>query len=258
VEILGHARSRVSVEVDTDIATLVVRLTDVAPDGAAALVTKGVLNLTHRESHSDPSPLTPGQVYEVEVMLDATSWRFEPGHAIRLSISGADFPNSWPSPKLYIGKIHAGAARASRLIPPVVPAREVPLPEPVFLPPAVEAVVESQGEPPVWHVVHDHIGDTTSVQIRTAGRTRVDDKTTVDRIGDATALVHNATPARATIRGLSQVVLHWPQRTIDARARGQIESTKDTLHVTIQLEITMDGVPHLSKQWTRSIPRRLL
>jgi uncharacterized protein len=258
VEILGHARARVSVEVDTDIATLVVRLTDVAPDGTAALVTKGVLNLTHRKSHSDPSPLTPGQVYEVEVMLDATSWQFEPGHAIRLSISGADFPNSWPSPKLYTGKIHAGAERASRLILPAVPAREVPLPEPVFQPPAVEAVVESQGEPPVWRVFQDHMGNTTSVQIRNEGRTRVDDKTTVDRISDATALVHNATPARATIRGLSQVVLHWPQRTIDTRARGQIESTEDSLHVTIQLEITMDGVPHLSKQWMRSIPRRLL
>jgi predicted acyl esterase len=52
---------------------------------------QGVLNLIHRESHSEPSLLTPGQVYEVEVMLDATSWQFEPGHAIRLNISGAGY-----------------------------------------------------------------------------------------------------------------------------------------------------------------------
>ena len=51
VEILGLPRVSVRVSVTTDVATLVARLIDVAPDGAAALVTKGVLNLTHREFH---------------------------------------------------------------------------------------------------------------------------------------------------------------------------------------------------------------
>jgi putative CocE/NonD family hydrolase len=108
IEILGYPQAVLYVAVTADIATSVVRLMDVAPDGTAALVTKGVLNLTHRESHEDPSPVVPGQVYEIVVPLDATSWQFEAGHRIRIGISGADFPNTWPSPKPYTADVHFG------------------------------------------------------------------------------------------------------------------------------------------------------
>ena len=37
------------------------RLSLVAPDGAATRISYGVLNLTHRDSHAEPSPLVPGQ-----------------------------------------------------------------------------------------------------------------------------------------------------------------------------------------------------
>ena len=46
--------------------TFAARLCDVAPDGSSALVTKGVLNATHRDSHSDPSPLVPGEVVRAD------------------------------------------------------------------------------------------------------------------------------------------------------------------------------------------------
>jgi len=34
-----------------------------APDGVSAMVSAGVLNLTHRESHAEPQPLAPGEIY---------------------------------------------------------------------------------------------------------------------------------------------------------------------------------------------------
>src|SRR5690606_35996377 len=108
VEILGYPEAQLYISVSTDIAAVSVRLIDIAPDGAAALITKGVLNLTHRESHSDPTPVTPGEVYALSIQLDATSWLFEPGHSIRVSIAAADFPNSWPTPKPHTGIIHFG------------------------------------------------------------------------------------------------------------------------------------------------------
>ena len=61
VEILGRPRLVLWVESDAEVVTFVARLCDVAPDGSSALVTKGVLNATHRESHGDPSPLVPGR-----------------------------------------------------------------------------------------------------------------------------------------------------------------------------------------------------
>ena len=94
--------------------------------------------------------------------------------------------------------------------------------------------------------------------MRTAGRTRIGHEVEFMRSGDVTVSVSERDPAHATVRGVSQMVLDWPQRKIDAVARGQIQSTVDTFHLTIQLDITMDGVPYYNKQWTRSIPRHLL
>ena len=52
----GAARSRSTARA----RSLAVRLCDVAPDGASLLVTRGLLNLTHRDSHAEPEPLEPG------------------------------------------------------------------------------------------------------------------------------------------------------------------------------------------------------
>jgi hypothetical protein len=259
VEILGHPRVVLHLSTTADIATVVVRLIDVAPDGGAALVTKGVLNLTHRESHEQPAPLVPEEVYEVTVELDATAWLFEAGHRIRVSIAGADFPNAWPSPRPYTASAFFGGDRAARLALPALAAQEPPLPAPQLRPPEpFEPLTQGYSEQPAWRVTHDHIAGTAEVRIGTAGRSRLDGGVEVVRSSDATAIASQRDPARATMRGLNQVTLRWPDRTIDTRARGQIESTAEALHVTIQLDITMDGVPYHSRRWAKSIPRRLL
>jgi hypothetical protein len=263
LEILGHPRAVLHVAVTTDVATVVARLVDVAPDGTAALVTKGVLNLTHRESHAQPTPVVPGQVYEIALELDATSWHFEAGHRIRLAISGADFPNTWPSPKPYSTELHVGGGRGantgSRLILPVANPQASLLSAPALCPPtSFEPTAETQSECPTWRVTRDHLAATTEVFLRTAGRTRVSDELSFNSSHEATASVFEQNPARATIRGFSRVELYWPQRVIDACARGQIESTEDAFHVTINLEIKLDGLPHASKRWVRTFPRQLL
>ncbi len=242
-----------------EIATLAARLIDVAPDGSAALVTKGVLNLTHRESHTQPTPLVPGQRYQVAVELDATGWIFIPGHRIRLSLAGADFPNSWPSPLPHSTSISCGGAHPARLSLPALAAQEPPLPAPQLRPPEpFEPLVQSYANPAVWRVTHDHIAGTAEVLMSTAGRTRLADGTTIDSYRDGVAIASQRDPARASMRGVNRITLTWPDRTIEASARGQIESTADTLHVTIQLAITIDGLPYHSRHWARSIPRRLL
>jgi uncharacterized protein len=259
LEILGYPEAVLHISATTDVAFVVVRLTDIAPDGQAALVTKGVFNLTHRDSHAHPEPLEPGQVYEVRFLLDATSWLFEPGHRIRVSINGADYPNSWPSPKLYTGTVHFGGERASRLVLPTVGAQTESHPEPHFLPPPViPSTVSGHGERPIWRVTRDYMENKTEVYLHRSGFTRVSDRLSITSMAEATTAVFEKDPAHATIRGLNQVVLYWPERTIDTRARGQIESDEQNFHVTIQLEITMDGVPFHQRRWLKSIPRQLL
>ncbi len=62
VEILGVPAVVLHLAVSAPVATAVVHLTDVTPDGTSAQVSAGVLNLTHRHSHADPEPLEPGRL----------------------------------------------------------------------------------------------------------------------------------------------------------------------------------------------------
>jgi hypothetical protein len=52
---------------DKPLAQLAVRLCDLRPDGTSALITMGVLNLTHRNSSEAPELLTPGEAFETTV-----------------------------------------------------------------------------------------------------------------------------------------------------------------------------------------------
>ena len=54
-------RSCSTVAADRPRALVAVRLCDVAPDGSSLLVTRGLLNLTHREGHDATAPLEPGR-----------------------------------------------------------------------------------------------------------------------------------------------------------------------------------------------------
>ena len=259
VEVFGSPRAHLGIAVTADVATVVVRLMDVAPDGPAALVTKGVLNLTHRESHERPSPLVPGEFYDVEVSLDTTCWLFEPGHRLRVTLSGADFPNTWPSPKPHVATVRLGGEAAAQLIVPVVGAQEPALPPPRLLAPGPpERLGDTQAERPVWRVTRDHLNGTVEVFMRTASRTRTWEGIEFAGSQEKHAVASERDPARASMRGVSEITLHWPDRTIATRSRGQIESTADAFHVTVQLEITMDGLPYFSRRWIKSIPRRWL
>ena len=63
LEILGAPEIEIEIASDKPVAQLCARLCDVAPDGSSRRISYGVLNLTHRDSHAEPSALTPGVFY---------------------------------------------------------------------------------------------------------------------------------------------------------------------------------------------------
>ncbi len=99
LNIVGAPRVRLKVSADKPHAQLAVRLNHVHPDGASTRITYGVLNLTHRSSHSAPERLSPGQVFDVDLMLDHIAYRVPKGHQLRVAISSAYWPLIWPSPE---------------------------------------------------------------------------------------------------------------------------------------------------------------
>jgi uncharacterized protein len=120
VELLGNARVELVLESDRPVAQLAARLCDVAPDGSSLLVTRGVLNLTHRNSHEHPEPLEPGRPTRVVLELDGIAEAIPAGHRIRLALSPAYWPWLWPAPEPVTLAIHTAE---SSLVLPVRPPR---------------------------------------------------------------------------------------------------------------------------------------
>jgi len=117
-EILGQPEVVLDLEVDRPQAFVCVRLCDVFPDGTSALVTRGLLNLTHRDGDAEPSPLEPGRRYEVRVPLDVIAHSFPTDHRLRVAVSPVYWPWAWPSPEPVTLTVHGG-----RLELPVRPPR---------------------------------------------------------------------------------------------------------------------------------------
>jgi putative CocE/NonD family hydrolase len=108
VAILGQPHVMLELMSDQPAALLAVRLCDVWEDGASALITRGLLNLTHREGSEQPLPLRPGAREAVRVPLQAIAQVVPAGHRLRVSVSSTYWPWAWPSPVAPVITLFAG------------------------------------------------------------------------------------------------------------------------------------------------------
>ncbi|MBB3064887.1 CocE/NonD family hydrolase [Limibacillus halophilus] len=110
LEILGRPFLTLKVAIDAAVGNLIIRLIDLAPDGAAHRVSWGVLNLTHRRGNETPEPMVPGQVEDLQIVLDECGHRFLAGHRLQLAISTAYWPLIQPPPTAVTATLELGAA----------------------------------------------------------------------------------------------------------------------------------------------------
>jgi putative CocE/NonD family hydrolase len=123
LEILGSPAVDLELAADRPLALVAVRLCSVAPDGSSLLISRGILNLTHRESHEHPTPLEPGRRYRVTVPLSVAGDAIPPGNRLRVAISPTYWPWAWPSPEPVELSVFAGAS-SLRLPVRTAPAEE--------------------------------------------------------------------------------------------------------------------------------------
>jgi putative CocE/NonD family hydrolase len=140
LEFLGFPVVTVKVSADRPQALLAVRLCDVSPEGISSRISWGLLNLTHRESHEEPTPLQPGKQYTVTVRLNAMGHRLEAGHRWRLTLSSTYWPQAWPSPEPVTLSVFTGGV--SRLEMPLRPPRVEDADLKPFEPPEVAPPME--------------------------------------------------------------------------------------------------------------------
>jgi hypothetical protein len=258
VDIIGFPEAILFLSATAPVAHVVVRLTDVAPDGSSALVSTGILNLTHRKGHTRPVPLTPGQIYEISVQLKACGYRFLAGHRLRLSLASAYWPVIWPSPYPAENSLHRGPAQPSRLILPVIPPGQgLPSP-PQFKtsPPELIDVGRGSDEPPIWQIIEDVIKQSVTVKVY-GGDTSVlpdDIRLFTSELLEMTAYHHD--PARARLYNEVIYQLEEQGYEIYIRSTGAIRSTETDLHVDVQLRVLLNGNLFFQKSWLESIPRQ--
>ena len=92
LELIGPVRLIAHVEtsaLDTDVTA---KLLDVHPNGFAMRLCDGVVRLRYREGMTKSLPVTPGEVYEVEVVMWDTCIRVPAGHRLRVEVASSAFP----------------------------------------------------------------------------------------------------------------------------------------------------------------------
>ncbi len=131
VEVTGRIEAVIYAESNLTDNDLAARLTDVYPDGRSMLVCDGILRASFRDSLSNPTPITPGEVIPYEIDLWSTSLVFNTGHRIRLIVANTNSPRFDPNP-LYkqlgqngrpltaLTRVHASPAYPSHVMLPVV------------------------------------------------------------------------------------------------------------------------------------------
>ena len=262
-EILGNASVYLDIAVDQPDALVAARLIDVAPDGAATLVTRGFLNLAHRESSDRPEALIPGKRYTVRVQFVGVAYSFLPGHRIRLAISNAYWPVVWPSPNAQNLSIFTGA---SQLVLPVrqfqsdeiehrqfaEPAAMVPVKTTVIRQGRVERTVsDDQVTGEVTHRLYIDGGAFGGV-----GKVRIDEidldiAHTYERIYS----IRPADPNSATAKMMQCCEMGRDEWQIKLLTNAQMTSTSTTFELDAWVEAYEGDQLVCRKAWKSSIPR---
>ena len=261
MEILGFPEVTLTVVVDQPLALVAVRLCDVAPTGASTIVTRGLLNLTHRESHEQPTLLEPGVRYTVTVRLDAVAHRLPVGHCWRVAVSPTYWPWAWPSPKAVTLGVFTGGA--SRLTLPArspraedarlaafEPAEASPLPALELLDPGANTATVRQDV--ATGRVELTIDTTEGFRLLTGDRL---DYTTVDR---DTFVIVEGEPLSAAAQCDRTVVVSRDAWHTRVETHSTMSADALQFHLTNAIDAYEGNVRVFAKTWSTSIDRDMV
>ncbi|MDX1554817.1 MAG: CocE/NonD family hydrolase C-terminal non-catalytic domain-containing protein, partial [Xanthomonadales bacterium] len=265
VAILGNPEVDLELSADRAQALVAVRLCDVAPDGASTLVSWGLLNLTHRNSHETPEPVEPGKRYQVTVPLRMSGYELAAGHRWRVGISPTFTRHAWPSPEPVQLSLFTGEGCRLRL-----PVR-VPQPGdhtlPAFEPPEISsplAVTHVRTPSRAHTVTHDHVDGWTTMTLESdEGRLRFEDHgLETDHRSVETFQVREGDPLSTRNQIRTTIEFQRKDEPGNWRVRVETESlmTADAahFHVSNHMNAFEGEVQVFTQSWTRSIPRDLV
>lgn len=253
--IAGFPRLEATVTASAPLANWTIRLEDVSPTGAVALVTGAAANGTQLGSRLDPRRVAPGRAHRLALDLHFTTWTFRRGHRIRLAVSNAQFPMLWPTPFPMVTTLRTGSDAILRLPfipPPAGAAPTLPPPEPRLE--ATDAVTLDSAPLAGSRLTHDSTTGLTTYELRDGDSYRIGDRR-VDVSEIETWEVQRDRPANAAFIGDEVHRIRMPQRELELRTRMEIRSSLEHLRVRFERTILENGSVVRRREWTDSMPR---
>jgi hypothetical protein len=241
------------------------RLSDVRSNGEATRVTYGLLNLTHRDSSENPTPLEPGKRYLVRVRLNEVAQSFPEGHRLRLSLSTSYWPLAWPSPEPVCLTLHTANSRFLLPVRPPRPDDDAALPafgEPVGAPTSSRTILEQPKN--TWRVTRDLGTDESELHVVDGrGTRRMEDiGLTIRTWGEEWYRSRDNEVGSVQGETLWQRGLEredWGVRTV---CHTTMSSDEDAFHIRAELDAYEKddrGEKRVfSRSWISSIPRDLV
>jgi len=243
--VVGQPRVTVRIAADTPEASLSVKLCDVFPDGTSALITRGTLDLRYRDGvHGEAKLLSPGQEYDVTVELDACAYRIDEGHRLRVSVAGADWPNTIAPPAPVTLTVAHGTL--------VLPLWEGEPADLGFAPGEPTSAEDATGV--TWQITDDVLARTTKATVLSGSTYDVPHDGTATESYSGTVTVDRRTFAQRA-EAEADLRLTWPGVDIRVTSLLLVLITADAFDVRIETT-AYDGDEQVAhRTWQESIPR---
>lgn len=257
LDIFGATLVQLRVASDKPNAFVAAVLSEVLPDGSATRLTYGVLNLTHRDGHTDPKALEPHQFYDVTVRLNECCQHIGIRSVIRLALSTSYFPTVWPSPEAATLTVDCAKSilhlptRASNPLD-----RELKPFEPAVNAPPLETIQIREGSSKNTITEDLATGEMTATYYSDIGLCEI--KETGWRFGECTEFVTKIKPDDP-LSGLAQVKFRqeFGRAGLDLVLDGltTMTATATEWHLTMEIEALEQGEQIFKREWKYTIPR---
>ena len=243
VVVMGHPVARLRLSADAATTSVSVKLCDVFADGTSALVSRGSRVV---------GPLQPGEVHDIEIELDACAYAFAPGQRLRLSVAGADWPNTVAPTGPATLTVHGGDLE--------LPVWSGPSPHapPEFVPGAEVSSEDPAGV--VWRVEHDVLGRETACVVDYGSTFSVPGGEAADHYAGRVSVDTRTFTQRA--EAVADYRVAWPDLVATTRSTLDVGIGPDAYDVVITLEARESRVGDTGpgelvgeRRWERRLPR---
>ena len=260
--IIGIPQVTLQTTTDAPAANWFVRLSDVAPNGMVTFITGAGFNANHVESSEKPIRLTRNKIYTLNVALHVTSWTFQKGHRVRVSVNNAQWPMIWPSPYPMTTSIRSNDQLKSFLTLPV-PINPTPLanpfPKPIAAPPKLHnyksiASGTTSGYPELSDTQRDERTGTTTILAKNSGSDQypwgVRHYTEL-----VTYIANDNTPAHSSVRSTYTATIEQKDRILKWTGILDFSSDEKTFFYKYKRILEKNGTVIKEMEWVEDIPR---